>query len=282
MGKISEKLRTRGPKIGYCVICSVYGELTHDHIPPKGSTKITAVEMRTLTQHISKETTKYRESLNGVKFRTICQKCNNELLGHEYDPHLNQISKEVSSEIHAVYESKMLPPPKLSVTVSPQRVARSIIGHVLASIMPTDINVPPISAPFPDAMRQYFLDPKQPLPSSLEIYYWVYPSYQQTIIRGAAVGSLNPARFIVGDIIKFYPLAYWLVWERPHDAVVPFDQLLPNKTVGLDEKREIFVTLRDIPSVQWPESPNSKGLLIFRDESTAVSRPRSKPLKPTS
>jgi hypothetical protein len=47
---LNDKVLTRGSKDGYCRICKKHGNLTRDHIPPRGSITISPVELRTLGQ----------------------------------------------------------------------------------------------------------------------------------------------------------------------------------------------------------------------------------------
>jgi hypothetical protein len=72
----------------------------------------------------------------------------------------------------------------------------------------------------PRALREYFLDPCAPLPDAVSIYYWTYPSRHVVIARAIAKTNIRFSPVIIGDILKFYPLGYWVVWDAPH-AVFP-------------------------------------------------------------
>jgi len=80
------KYKTRGPKKGICNICGEYGKLTEDHTSPKESATITQVEMHHIVGILSAEKpgSRVRVSQNGVKFRSLCNRCNNSLLGGAY------------------------------------------------------------------------------------------------------------------------------------------------------------------------------------------------------
>lgn len=68
----------------------------------------------------------------------------------------------------------------------------------------------------PRALREYFLDPCAPLPDAVSIYYWTYPSRHVVIARAIAKTNIRFSPVIIGDILKFYPLGYWVVWDAPH------------------------------------------------------------------
>lgn len=123
-------IKTKGHKTGICNICGNDGALTEDHTPPKGCIKVGQVVVHHITEclHLEKPKSKGRLLNNGVKYRTICSRCNNTLLGAEYDPEfisfVNQIGTYLKTELHL--------PPTLTVTTKPQRVIRALLGHLCA------------------------------------------------------------------------------------------------------------------------------------------------------
>jgi hypothetical protein len=85
------RIQTHGPRVGRCNICGTSGPLTEDHTPPKGCYPPTAVELHSVVTRLNRDADgagKPRLSQNGVKFRTLCGRCNNGLLGSDYDPPL--------------------------------------------------------------------------------------------------------------------------------------------------------------------------------------------------
>ncbi len=77
---------TRGAKSGTCNICGVDGPLTEDHTPPKGCVRPTAMELQHVTHRIDAGKAIKTKAQDGVKYRTLCARCNNTLLGGRYDP----------------------------------------------------------------------------------------------------------------------------------------------------------------------------------------------------
>ena len=121
-------VETRGPKVGRCNICGTDGPLTEDHTPPKGCVRPTTVELHHIHARLQPERVKGRISQNGVKFRTLCGRCNSHFLGAEYDPTLIKFAQDVA----LVLRQDILLPTTVAIRTKPQRLMRSVIGHVWA------------------------------------------------------------------------------------------------------------------------------------------------------
>jgi len=265
---------TKGPQEGYCNICSKYTQLTRDHIPPQGCITPAALELRTLNQHISYKNRKPLFSQNGLNIRSICGQCNNTLLGTNYDPELISLSRQLANLVRVQNELGFSLPQQVSLRVKPQKLARSVIGHVLAGTLPST-STPPISAPFPDALKRYFLDSSSPMPNELDVYYWIYPSRQQIVINYLALALDSGKGFIAGSsLLKFFPLAFWIVWNKPNTFSIDFPKLLKNKSLDLDEPNNLIVDLTKIPHLSWPEVPDGNQIVMYRDELTVLARPK--------
>jgi hypothetical protein len=261
-----------GPKVGYCNICQKIEKLTWDHIPPKGCAHARPVEIRSLTQHYSKVNTKFRHSQKGLSIRSLCAKCNNERLGKQYDPYLIELTHEVRRHLSHRNGSIIILPPQISFIVKPQRIARAIIGHLLAGFLSNEPDNKPLSAPIPDSFRSYFLDPHASMPKELDIYYWLYPSNVQAILKNIAILGVKTSVFVMGDVLKFFPLAYWAVWDTPRAVEVQLPMLLKNKDIGIDDYDEISIDFVNLQRYNWPETPNDDGIVLYRDESAMVAK----------
>jgi hypothetical protein len=196
------------------------------------------------------------------------------LLGTEYDPELIEVSKQVASMVRVQRELGLSLPEKIDLSVKPQRLIRSVVGHILAGKLPIP-GKPPISAPFPDALRNYFNNPSSNIPDKLEVYYWVYPSNKQIVINSLAIGSAMGEGFIAGScLLKFFPLAFWIVWDKPASFPINFTRISQDKLKGLDETCEIVLDLRNIPPLNYPEVPGEGRYIMFRDDSTFLAQPK--------
>lgn len=129
-GSIVRLIETRGAKIGRCNICGDVGNLTDDHTPPKGCTRIGAVQLLYITERLNVDKTKSngRISQNGVKYKTLCSRCNNTMLGINYDPTFIDFVNSISS----ILKSNLYLPGVIPIKTKPQRVMRSLLGHLSA------------------------------------------------------------------------------------------------------------------------------------------------------
>jgi hypothetical protein len=260
-----KKVLTRGSRVGLCNICGNACTLTEDHVPPKGSIDPRKVGIRSLVQTIDPVDHRIiRISQNGVKFRTLCSQCNNVRLGQKFDPALNHFSRKVAPIIRS--RSQIVLPPKVEIQIQPQRVARSIVGHLLAVGIRENMSDPLVSAPMPDLMRQYFLDETTDFPANLNLYFWIYPVKRQVILRG--VGILSGNQIVVGDFIKYFPFSFWLT----HQAPVQFIELMNDREVqirgcALDDWRTLSIGTdkQDTFRPNWPEVVDSKEMMLIND-----------------
>ncbi len=260
---------------GYCSICGRCEELTCDHVPPKGCISVSEVELRNLSQLHQKEEPKHRKILqSGVKFKTICSNCNNTLLGKIYDKELKKISEEISKIAKA--KEVLVLPDKSKTRISPQKLARALVGHLLAACISKDTENPPKSAPMYDAMRSFFLNQNQKLDERLEIFYWYYPSKKQVVLRGFGTCLSYPGPFIIGDYLKFFPLAYAIYWDRDKTAKLNLTKLQGLDVVKFDDERDIEINLRQVVSLNWPEYPGDNGIALCANEYTYISMPRKR------
>jgi len=260
---MSIRINTRGPKNGRCNICGAYGKLTEDHTPPKGCLKPTQVEIRHLVELLSNETgsTKGRLSQNGVKYRTICARCNNNFLGTKYDPELiyfvNSVGQLLRSPIHL--------PPVLTVRAKPQSILRSLVGHMSAQGVDRYEK-----GNLTEALRDYFLDPTLPLPNGLNAFYWAYPHRSHIMFRDAAYLDIRVGNPFAFWMLKFFPIAFMITWDKP----TPLDHHISTfeswRNIPFDAAVDIPITLRPIPPVHWPETPTDYTMILYGQEAVYI------------
>lgn len=79
--------KSKREKVSICNLCRETKDMSWDHVPPKGGVTLSAVKMETVFSLMAgdSEQAKFRESQNGMKYRTICSDCNS-YLGSEFDP----------------------------------------------------------------------------------------------------------------------------------------------------------------------------------------------------
>jgi len=277
MGKITTSkaiFELTGPKVGRCNICGDHGDLTEDHVPPKGSVTITSVEMHHILNalHIKKPQIKGKISQNGIKFRTLCNRCNNQLLGSIYDKEFNAFSGNIGK----ILKSPLLLPRRMPITVKPQKLMRAVIGHTLAFGIQRYA-----MGPCEEACAEYFLDASKALPPQVNIYYWVYPYTRQVLIRDAVLSDIRIHGQVLFKLLKTYPVSYMLTYEQPYGYDFPLESLGKYRELDADAEAEIIIDLRAVPPMNWPEAPTSSSMVLY-GEGAMEAIPYNQPTRTTA
>lgn len=258
-------ISTRGPKNGQCNMCGDIGPLTEDHTPPKGCLKPTQVELLHIVSLLSDEPTKTkgRFSQNGVKYRTLCHRCNNNLLGTKYDPafitFVNNVGSLLRSSLHL--------PNTIIIQAQPQAILRSLIGHVSAQGVDRYQK-----GPLTEPLRDYFLDTSKPLPSDIRIFYWAYPHRPHVMARDAAYLDIPSGHSFAIWLLKFFPIAFLVVWGEPKGLHYPIHGFDLWHNCPFDTLVDLPVTLRPIPPQFWPEAPSDQSVLLYGQEAIFAKR----------
>lgn len=256
-------ITTRGPKRGQCNICGEFAQLTEDHTPPKGCYKPTQVELQSLLRRLSDTTDgrKSRHSQNGVKYRTLCGRCNNAILGARDDPPFIAFVNSVAT----LLQSTMVLPDVLSVSGQPQAIARSLLGHLSAQGVGRYRK-----GPHTEALRDYLLDETLPLPEPLHIFYWAYPYRSHVMARDAAYIDLGAGKPFAVWFLKFFPIAFMVAWDQPGDLPFPTQSLDPWRAASYNTEIDLPVRLRPLPPEHWPEAPTDHSVLALGSEAINV------------
>jgi len=116
-------------QIDICNICGVKTKLTWDHVPPKCCNNRYSIKVNSWVNGLPLENSFEKQYQNGIRFRTLCEKCNNDLLGAKYDNELAEFTNQVTS----IVTSSVISPAVINVPVKVNRLARAICGHLLAA-----------------------------------------------------------------------------------------------------------------------------------------------------
>jgi hypothetical protein len=277
-------------EFGYCNICNLYGKLTWDHVPPQGSTALRNVEMRSFVDrftevarhpvnvHNDDETLRRRlerrrTHQNGLKFLTICETCNNARLGGRYDPELNRVSREVARIVRLHHELGIALPDQIRVPVRTHFLMRGVVGHLLSALQSPDPSKPLPgfeSGPYRE-LRDYVLDETLPLPSGVTVYYWTYPAKEHVVIKGLGLGSRDGERAVMGDLLKYFPLAFFVAFRAFGGASLPVPNIVGHECNDVDCTVDLYVNLRDIPPTDWPETPTADYYTIMPAEGAVIA-----------
>lgn len=215
-------------------------------------------------------------SQNGIKFQTVCSHCNNTLLGGRYDPEIKRISSEVGKLVRASFKTGLTLPSTITVPVKTHSLMRGIIGHLLAATKSHDQNkpLPGFDKGFYKDLRDYFLNEDLPLPPNVEIYYWTYPFHEQVIVKGLGIGLPKGGAFVFGDLIKFFPLAYFVAEKEKSNLELAVPKIMGDGCNDTDCEVPLHIALDTVPPIGWPEMPEAMHYTMMPYELSVVAQAR--------
>ena len=248
-----------------CNICGQRRMLTWDHVPPRRCQDRTAVELQTAFQNLvsGKKNYSYSISQNGVKYRTLCRECNNDLLGARLDPHLVRFSDEIASAI----TSRLTMPRFYPVPVDVPKLVRAVYGHMLAAKVTREDTVSD------QLMRATVLEPAAPLPPQLRLFFWVYPYSGVVAIRDVIMPTRrgDSESLSMFSILKFFPVAFLLADCKVYEGLPHLDAQSHGPAAS-----NINVDLKLVKPPDWPEEVERGNFVLAGQSwgSAVTARPR--------
>lgn len=265
---ITQRLRTYGPKEGYCSICRNFAKLTKEHIPPKSCGNIDAVRLKKLLS-LNTDNNSSRYIQGGLNFKSTCANCNNYWLGDVFGPSLTRFTNDVANYAKGIVDSNLVLPDRYQFVATPQKVARAVIGNILAANSIDLVTDNRGHFPIYKKMQDYFFNVASPLPENITIYYWFYPSKGVQIFKAMKTCFAFTNACISYDVIKFFPLAYMVVWKQD-DFQLNLDVLVKDRNMSIETKDYLTVNFSKFPSLNFPETPGKNGLTLFNDSQTVL------------
>jgi hypothetical protein len=168
-------------------------------------------------------------------------------------------------------------PPQKVISVRTHYLVRVIVGHLLAA-HPSHDQTKPItgfSKGIYADLRDYFLDESLPLPSYIRIYYWPYLSEDQVIIKGLGISSTNGRHGILGDLIKYFPVAYYVAYPMPDPLGLSVPWISGDGCNDMACEITLQIRLDSVPAPQWPETPGPGHYTIMAAARAIVSMPHA-------
>jgi len=252
---------------GFCNICGEFRKLSKDHVPPKGCGNVGRTEVFELIDALGAELPlrPRTKQQNGAHHRTLCENCNN-LLGSNYDPELIRFS----ASVRTIARSPLVLPRILDIPCIPGRLARSVVGHVLAA-GPRETSGP-TTGTMQAGLSAYVLDESAQFPEQLDVYYWLYPYTTQVAISAAGLMVGMGRAFVVIGVLKFFPVGFLLAWERPRGMRFNLAALRPyHRQDGMSEVL-LPLALKPVLREKFPEGPTEDGALLYNDACGTASR----------
>lgn len=263
MNKGYYEKKKRKNKIDNCNICGKLLPLTWDHVPPKFCFNDGSVKYNSMMEFHGKDVKK-EISQNGIKYRTLCDDCNNRILGAEYDREY----KRLVDTLYNLYISPGDIAQYIVITgLKINRVARAVVGHLLAA------REDYFDGELENELRKFVLDQDSLPPKNLKLLYYTYPYNTVMIVRDIVpmkIGNQDykvPSCFM--SCLNTFPIAFILASECK-DACGLYD-MFELCTSNIDEEIDIKI---DILSYLFPnhlERRNPYWPCNVSDEDSGVS-----------
>ena len=205
--KISDRFQHTRIIKGHCLICGQYGKLSIDHVPPQGAVTITKVEQRHICEMMEQKAMGIKgvPSTNGSKFRTICHRCNSEVLGG-VDTEIARVCKQLTVKIQNYFQNPTQIYTTVTVDIDSVKYARAMIGHILAATSVQDCIEPKQTTKYFSPLQDFVLGNDDALTDTHDIYYWFYPRDRH--VSAKYVHFYNKGHFAGLSLLAFFPLAF--------------------------------------------------------------------------
>jgi hypothetical protein len=255
-----KKVRFKDIEIAYekaandqiCNICLSETKLSWDHVPPKGVVGNRAVVIDSLASRLmtGQPFRQNVESQNGVKFKTLCTACNGRLKRGDH------FLKKFAQQVTGIIESRICLPRPIMVTLEPNVITRSILGHILAAKTQTD------QALFDQNLRPCLKDFSIPIPDNVHVFFWVYPFRTIKIMREFMMPTIRGRfdAFSQFQVLKFYPLAFLVTDTPSYQGLFSLDKF---KNIGLEDSVDIPLHVDGLPIEDWPEIVEDGNIITF-------------------
>lgn len=255
-----------------CNICLKRKKMSADHIFPKAITKQRSRKITDLGQRlgIKDANSKSRHAQNGYTRKTICEKCNNQVLGLNLDLALNDFCEKLSKELgYLKFLSNNSIPLK---GIRLREVMRAVSGHILAHT-----SKPAYKQKFYKSLRRFVLrdesDPK------LRIIMWLYPFNDQVIIDNIVKTSTKIDYTPVGlTVYKTFPIAFAFIYDNnsyqlPSTALY---EITKNPTCMFPKAVNFYIRAKPLMDRVWPEAPYEHEMVLTNTNSGMQTLPHNK------
>ncbi|MEI7342239.1 chaperonin [Pectobacterium brasiliense] len=268
MKKITSRINHTRIENGYCFICKSYGKLTKDHVPPKGSVIITKREQKSISECLGEQ---YKE-INGLKiqrasvFKTICYRCNSEILG-KLDNHFCNVIKMLSDKVNDHFITKSNIYNSVHIPFNSHEFTRAMVGHVLSATSITSCMKPIIDNDFFTPLRKFVLGEISTYENTHDIYYWFYP--HATHISAQGIAFYNEGNICICSLLYFFPIAFLITLKGQGTYPTQANKLeIKDKMLFLDLST-FNINYSSFPFIDLKDNQ----MMMFNDGFTCISYP---------
>ena len=222
-------LKSERPEIDFCNICGEKRKLTEDHVPPKfwhnSSQKRYSIAFSTGDPPQAKNLFPWKAN-HGITYKSICQECNS-WLGSEADKEMKVVCDAVHKQLHSKIFLRYA-----SVEIKVNRVARSVVGHMLAAK-----NFFDVECTIDEKLRAYVLDKTALPPENMYLYYYPY-EYDYIVVARDLISGAAGLESAMLSMISSYPLAFLLSNKR----IQGMGEMFLKCTTDIDEKKTLLIS----------------------------------------
>lgn len=222
-------MKSERPEMDRCNICGVVNRLSEDHVPPKfwnnKSLKRYSIAFGAKDPAGATHSFPYKDR-KGITYKSICAECNSKL-GGSYDKELQKFCDTLAKCINSKLYIRVI-----STTIKPDRVARAVVGHILAAK-----NFFDDECIIDKRLRKYMEDESNNPPENM--YLYCYPYYHRSIIvgRDMVVLSRNIPEGMI-SMISSFPVAF-LLTEKKFPGMKDIFELC---TGNVDTEKKVAIT----------------------------------------
>jgi hypothetical protein len=231
--------------------------LTENHVPPEavGNHNQWIARSYLAASTANQDLVYGRKFRGGVRFRTLCQDCNNGLGGRE-----DKAIVDFFSRVRKLVESPIILSPIIRVPAKPNLIFRGLLAHLVSA---NDSGVP---SAFDSEAREIFFKRRSLNLSSLSLFYWIYVGDELFLMRNAYSTVWHPTiKLTPIHILKIFPLAFMFVQEAQFLGLSNMRSFLCSKD---DDEVDVPIQLyRYEANPVWPAMPENNRIIFLAGDS---------------